>query len=45
MKKNEQTIRDLWDINKNTNTHIIRVLTKEERDYLKKSWPEILQTG
>ena len=32
MKKNQDSLRDLWDNIKHTNIHIIQVLEGEERD-------------
>ena len=43
MKRNEDSLRALWDNFKNTNIHIIRVLEGEEREKgVKKIFEEII---
>ena len=36
MKRNEDSLRDLWDNIKHTNTHIIGVLEEDERKDMRK---------
>ena len=36
LRKNEDSLRDLWDNIKHTNIHIIRVPEGEERRYMKR---------